>query len=73
MTDKLTSEEAQAAGRNDLSKWKREARERGGREGHSRRDEMVARLLDEREAAQDHAAGAAEDERRSKERAEGKC
>jgi hypothetical protein len=34
---------------------------------------MVARLLDEREAAQDHAAGAAEDERRSKERAEGKC
>jgi len=58
VTDKLTGEEAQAAGRNDLSKWKREARERGGREGHSRRDEMVARLLDER---------------RSKERAEGKC
>jgi hypothetical protein len=37
-----------------------------GREGGSGRDETAARLLDEREAAQDHA----EDERRRNDRAE---
>jgi hypothetical protein len=63
---KLTSEEEHAAQGADLSKWKREAREWSGREGGSGRDETTARLLDEREAAQEHV----EDERRSNERVE---
>ncbi|MDQ3688229.1 MAG: hypothetical protein M3430_21910 [Acidobacteriota bacterium] len=66
MSNKLTSEEKHAAQDADLSRWRREAREWSGREGGSGRDETAARLLDEREAAQDHA----EDERRRQERAE---
>ena len=66
MTDKLTSEEEHAALGADLSKWKREAREWVGREGRSGRDGTVARLLDEREAAQEHV----EDVRCSDERVE---
>ncbi len=67
MSNKLTREEEHAARDADLSKWRREAREWSGREGRSGRDETAARLLDEREEAQDHA----EDERRSNERDEG--
>ena len=66
MSDQLTSEEEHAAQDADLSKRRREAREWSGREGRNGRDEQVARLLNEREAAQDHA----EDERRHNERAE---
>ena len=66
MSDKLTSEEEHAARDADLSRWRREARVWSGREGRSGRDETAARLLDEREAAQDHAA----DERRRNDRAE---
>jgi hypothetical protein len=66
VSDKLTNEEEHAAQAAALSKWRREARAWSGREGRSGRDGTAARLLDEREAAQDHA----EDERRSNERAE---
>lgn len=54
MSGEMTRKEEQAELLDDLAEMRHDAREWTEREGHSVRDEQVAKLLDDRDEAQEH-------------------